>query len=128
MVAYFASLEQLRACADLIEEDLAMGELPAGSAHGVPFTAPIDAAGFLSWGMDPPRPPNADGVFPAESWRGWLASRVAIAVLSARGAGSADDVVSFVRERVALDGIDPATWTPTQAIWRNGTADPRDVA
>jgi hypothetical protein len=126
MVAYFASPDQLHACANLIEKDLV--DPPPGSAHGVPFTAHIDAAGFLTWGMDPPRSPGAHGVLPAESWRGWLASRVAIAVLSAKGAGSAGDIVSFVRDRIALDGIDPATWTPAQAIWRNGTADPRDVA
>jgi hypothetical protein len=128
MVAYFASLEQLRACAGLIEGELETSDLPPGSAHGVPFTAPIDPAGFLTWGMDPPRPAGAPGVFPAESWRGWLASRVAIAVLAARGAGGAGDVVSFVRERIALDGVDPTTWTPAQAIWRNRAADPRDVA
>jgi len=127
MVAYYASLEQLRACAGLIEEELSKGDVIPDSAHGVPFTAAIDPAGFLAWGMDPPELPGARDLFPVESWRGWLASRVAVAVLSARTA-DADDVVSFVLGRIALEGIDTETWTPAQAIWRSHAADPRDVA
>jgi hypothetical protein len=128
MVAYFASLDQLRACASLIEADLLASDVDPRSAHGVPFTASIDAAGFLSWGMDPPELGHVTASFEHQSWRQWVASRVAIAVLSAKGAANPTGVVPFVLERVRLDGIDPDTWAPNLAIWREYAARPEDVA
>jgi hypothetical protein len=127
MVGYFASLEQLRECASLIEEDLAASDVPPSSAHGVPFTADIDAAGFLGWGMDPPELARATDSR-AESWRGWIASRVAVAVLSAKSTASHKEIVPFVLQRLEIDGIDPGTWAPNLAIWRAHAANPADVA
>jgi hypothetical protein len=110
LVAYFASLEELHACATLLEGAL---------------TAPIDGAGYLSWGMDPPDLASSAATGQRESWRYWLASRVAAAVLSGKHEG---DVVPFVLRRLELDGVDPATWTPTQALWRAHAARAEDVA
>jgi hypothetical protein len=128
MVAYFASLDQLRECSALLEADLQASDLAPSSAHGVPFTAAIDAAGFLSWGMDPPELGYLPAALQIQSWRGWIASRVAVAVLSAKSSGGDRDVVPFVLQRVALDGIDPISWAPTLAIWRGHAASPGDVA
>jgi hypothetical protein len=126
MVAYFASLDQLRECASLVEADLLASDVAPSSAHGVPFTAGIDAGGFLAWGMDPPKLGHFTDE--ATSWREWVASRVAVAVLSAKGAACAVDVTAFVLERLVLDGIDPNTWAPTLAMWRARAARPEDVA
>jgi hypothetical protein len=128
MVAYFASLEQLHACATLIEADLATSDLSAASSQGVPFTAGIDRSGFLSWGMDPPKLLSSIGSHEFQSWRGWISWRVAIAVLSARGTADERDIVPFVLRRLELDGIDTGTWTPNLAIWRDAAANPGDVA
>jgi hypothetical protein len=128
MVAYFASLDQLRECSALIEADLRPTDVFPALAHGVPFTCAVDAAGFLSWGMDPPKLAHADEATPFQSWRQWVAWRVAIAVLSAKSAGSELGIVPFVLQRLELDGIDPSTWAPTLAIWRPHADSPGDVA
>jgi hypothetical protein len=111
-VAYFATLDQLRAAAELIKEAVS-----GVSAQGVPFTAAIDTDGLLSWGMDPPR---LEQVLPwqeFQSWRQWIASRVAVYTLAAVE-GAAEDVGAYVLQRVGLDGIEPTTWRPSLTIWQ----------
>ncbi len=85
-------------------------------AQGVPFTAPIDSDGLLSWGMDPPRFEQVLQSQQLQSWRQWLTGRIAVYVLAGREAGT--DVHSFIRNRIELDGVDPVSWTPNLAIWR----------
>jgi hypothetical protein len=76
--------------------------------------------------MDPPKLGHfADE---ATSWREWIASRVAVALLSAKGAAGGVDATAFVLERLQLDGIDTGTWAPTLAMWRAHAARPEDVA
>jgi hypothetical protein len=129
MVLYFATLDHLRECAGHVESELRASELPRAVAHGVPFTAAIDPAGFLSWGMDPPELGHVTDAFRRQSFRQWVASRVAVAVLSAKGASSKPaDIVDVVLERVELDGIDPITWAPELALWRHHAASAEDVA
>jgi len=82
----------------------------------VPFTAPIDSDGLLSWGMDPPRFEQVLQSQQLQSWRQWLTGRIAVYVLAGREAGT--DVHSFIRNRIELDGVDPVSWTPNLAIWR----------
>lgn len=111
VVAYFPRLDQLNRAAELIAKGAA-----DAVAQGVPFSAPIDPGGLLSWGMDPPRfelVPEGQAVM---SWRQWLSEQLATYVVAARQAGG--DVPAFVRRRIALDGVDPANWTPNLAIWR----------
>jgi len=122
LVAYFASLEQLKEAAELIRASAA-----GIAAQGVPFTGAIDAEGLVSWGMDPPR---FEQVLPGQehqSWRQWVAGRIAVYTLTARESG-AENIPEFVRHRVGLDGIDTATWSPNLAIWRGRAGAEEEVA
>jgi hypothetical protein len=111
LVAYFSGLDALQQAAESIRTSSA-----GAVAQGVPFTAPIDADGLLSWGMDPPRFEQVLQSQQFQSWRQWLTSRIAVYTLTAREGGA--DVPLFVRNRVELDGVDPVTWNPDLAIWR----------
>jgi hypothetical protein len=111
MVAYFSDLDSLQQAAELIRRSAA-----GAVAQGVPFTAPIDSDGLLSWGMDPPRFEQVLQSQQLQSWRQWLTGRIAVYVLAGREAGT--DVHSFIRNRIELDGVDPVSWTPNLAIWR----------
>jgi len=111
LVAHFSSLDRLQRAAELIAQGAA-----EATAQGVPFSAPIDPAGLLSWGMDPPRFEQAPQAGSALSWRHWLCERIATYMVAARQSGG--DVQAIVRQRVALDGVDPVDWTPDLAIWR----------
>jgi len=111
IVAYFAGFEDLAQAAERLRRRLA-----GAPAHGVPFTAEIAGGGLLSWGVDPPR---GEGLpwMGEESWRLWLANRLARAVISARAAAAAEPW-RFARERLRLEGIDTDTWTPGPLLWR----------
>ncbi len=117
IVAYFPSFERLAAAAETLA-----GRLAGAPAHGVPFTSEIGGGGLLSWGVDPPRSQRtwSEG----ESWRLWLTHRLARALLAAR-VQSADTSVDpaaepwrFALERVRLEGVDTATWTPGALLWK----------
>ncbi|RKQ90417.1 hypothetical protein C8N24_0219 [Solirubrobacter pauli] len=112
LVAYFDRFERLAVAGERLRE-----RLDGVPAHGVPFTAEIDPAGLLSWGTDPPAHAQTTGLQGHESWRLWLCVRLAAAVLSAR-AGAGGEPWRYALERIRLEGVDPATWAPTQAIWR----------
>lgn len=99
LVVYFASQEHLTAVAE--EAAVALGRFPV---HGVPFTAPADRSGLLSWGHDP----AGEG-----SWRVWLCRLLAEAIARAP-ARDLDGVVAHARSRLAAAGIDPRRWTPLQ--------------
>jgi hypothetical protein len=90
-------------------------------AHGVPFTAAIDASGLVSWGVDPPRSEAIVAWQERESWRLWVTNRLAAALVSARNARS-DGVEpwQFAIERLRLAGVDPDSWTPTEILWPDG--------
>ena len=88
-------------------------------AQGVPFTAPVDQAGLLSWGVDPPESESVSWS-QKTSWRRWLTERLAVALLVARGAGRSTgdpEPWRFALARVDLDGVDTRTWLPTGAAW-----------
>src|SRR5205823_13789071 len=53
-----------------------LARLDGCPAHGVPFTAGIDAAGLLSWGIDPPDTERVLSWMGRESWRLWLATKL----------------------------------------------------
>lgn len=111
LLAYFGDLESLLAVARDLEERLA--GLPV---HGVPFSAPVDAAGLLSWGVDPPasmRPLSWQG---PESWRTWVVGR--LAALLARGDGATPaEARAFAVARLAREGVDVDRWLPTAALF-----------
>jgi hypothetical protein len=113
IVAYFPDFERLAAAAEAVSSRLA-----GVPAQGVPFTSEIGGDGLLSWGMDPPAAER--GAWGGrESWRLWLTHRLARALLAARGAEGADPV-RFALERVRLEGVDTATWTPAASLWSAG--------
>jgi len=105
IVAYFAGLDDLQAGAARLRE-----RLDGCPAHGVPFTAPITSDGLLSWGVDPPA-----GATGSESWRLWLAQRLADELVAARHSGSEPWRAALARLR--LDGVDTATWVPEARLF-----------
>lgn len=116
LVAYFADFERLAAAARRAAESLA--GLPAEAAQGVPLTAPVDAAGLLSWGLDPAA---GDWGTPGggESWRFWVARLLARALLAAREAGlGGEDACAHACRRAELEGLDIDRWAPDGALRR----------
>lgn len=88
------------------------------AAHGVPFTAEASPDGLLSWGMDPPSGERLLDALPQESWRLWVTNRLAGGLIHAQAAGdSTVEPWEFALDRLALEGVDPATWLPADTIW-----------
>jgi hypothetical protein len=115
MVAYFPTFEALAAAAERLQRALS-----GCAAQGVPFTAPIDDEGLLSWGLDPPPPRDAPAWLGRESWRVWVTRRLAAALAAAQGEpGGAIEPWQFAVERVRLEGFDPGSWTPSPRLWRD---------
>lgn len=117
IVAYFPSLEALQAFAADLAPQLQPLVESSGPVHGVPFTADAGAEGLLSWGMDPP-----EGVVPlqgtfSDSWRAWLTSRLASALVGLREQPDPSHRVRSAVERVRLEGVDVSRWTPTTELW-----------
>jgi hypothetical protein len=107
-VAYFSSRAETLRVADVVRE-----RIGGMAAHGVPFTCPVDPAGILSWGVDPPHNPPGQG-----SWRTWLCSELAQAMTEC----VSGDRVAAARERLATLGIDPDRWEPPPGLWgRHGS-------
>jgi len=110
IVAYFPSFERLAEAAEAVVKRLA-----GAPAQGVPFTSEIGGGGLLSWGMDPPRSERAWSL--GESWRAWLAQRLARDLLAARASGTSEPW-RFALDRLRLEGIDSDSWTPGALLWR----------
>lgn len=115
LIAYFATREQLDEAAAMLRR-----ELDGCDAHGVPFTAPFDGSGLLSWGVDPPENDRALRWLRRSSWRLWVVERLggALAVAKAARTAAAVEPWRFAVARVQRLGIDVATWTPAAALWR----------
>jgi hypothetical protein len=114
LVLYFERFEDVQEAAGRLRQ-----QLKGMQAHGVPFTAALDEEGLLSWGMDPPR---GTPLLPWQgpSWRRWTTDRLAVALLSAKSASPAPvEPWQFALDRLRLEGIDPSTWVPAQALWEN---------
>ncbi len=106
LVAYFAEFDQLMAAADQL------GPVLRGhKAQGVPFTAPLDDSGMLSWGMDKPTDeilPNMEG----GSWRATVTEKLAASItLSKTEKLGREESVDFVLKKMMLEGVDTTTWT-----------------
>ncbi len=121
LVAYFPTFDTVAEAAGNLR-----ALLPDCPAHGVPFTAELAGGGLLSWGMDPPRSQRILAWQEFESWRLWLTNRLATSLVAARAAtNSAIEPWRFAMERLELQGVDTATWTPSPAIWNAGAGDIR---
>jgi hypothetical protein len=100
----------------------ALGGMPA---HGVPFTACVDDHGLLSRGVDPPESERLPYEAHSESWRAWIADRLAVYLLTARATRSRLARVSateFALGRLALDGVSTRTWEPLDTTWVSSAA------
>jgi hypothetical protein len=120
IVAYFPSYERLAAAADSV-----LQRLDGAPAQGVPFTAEIGGGGLLSWGVDPPDAERSVLGGGRESWRVWVAHRLAWALIAGRGNISEGaegtqgyEPWRFALERVRLEGVDTETWTPSATLWK----------
>lgn len=118
IIVYFAQLPRL------LEVSAALHSALSGStAQGVPFTTAIHGSALLSWGVDPAestaRVPWSD----AESWRSWITQRLAAYVVRAsRAALEVEDRAQFAVDRLSLEGIDTAIWSPIEE-WRREFGD-----
>lgn len=84
------------------------------AVQGVPFTGTDDPAGLLSWGVDPP-PGSTRLRHQPTSWRQWVTDRLAGALMVAgHSLASGREPWEFALRRVALAGVDIATWQPTE--------------
>lgn len=117
LVAYFDDRAGMAGAAVTLQRMLA--DVPA---HGVPFAAPIDRAGLLSWALDPPScgPAAADGVPQPPSWRAWVTARLGehLAVAVADRSDRTPWHTALARLRDA-DDVDPYTWEPPGAWSRS---------
>jgi hypothetical protein len=116
IVSYFPSWERLAEAAGAVLE-----RLEGVPAQGVPFTAEVGGAGLVSWGVDPPAIERSALGGGRESWRVWVAQRLAWSLLTARRAGESSGLEPwrFALDRVRLEGVDTATWTPSAALWKS---------
>lgn len=114
LVAYFQDR------AEMLETGRALvGALAGLRAQGVPFTAALDDAGLVSWGVDPERPGFQVPWLSEESWRMRVTQRLAAALCAARAAPTAElEPWQFALERMRAEGIDVATWAPEEAAVR----------
>jgi hypothetical protein len=68
--------------------------------------------------MDPPATERLLAWQEPESWRLWLARRLAAALVAARG-NTTPDVPAwrFALERLRREGVDVDRWTPSSTLW-----------
>lgn len=111
------SAETLNALSAQLQRELA--EYPA---QGVPFTRMLDRAGIVSAGDDPPRSLCIPGWGQAESRRGWIADRLALALLQARSFANLQIRCEFVLTKLSIEGIDTRDWALTSQVWQGEIA------
>lgn len=108
LVAYFSRLDDLQESGAALHRRL--GGCPV---HGVPFTAELSPDGLLSWGADRPRAATGQ----SESWRLWIASKLAAHLETARRGDVSGAIWQFVLDRLRLDGVNPDIWAPSAEFW-----------
>jgi hypothetical protein len=106
-------LDSRRALQDLASE--LSSALAGAGIHGVPFTCDAGQDGLLSWGADPPASPHGPAPL-VDSWRTWVAARLANGLLQAQQAGlTGREAHAAAIRRAQAAGIDTCTWQPTPA-------------
>jgi hypothetical protein len=109
LVVYACDAGEVSALAGAIDELVA-----GGSAHGVPFTAQLDATGLLSWAGDPRDEESPVGL-PPESWRVAICRQLAEWIAQAQRSKLVEgDIVSYALARLELAGVDAATFAPSR--------------
>jgi hypothetical protein len=115
LIVYFSNLADLRQVGELLGS-----RLHGYPAHGVPFTSELSHDGLLSWGLDPPRNTHLISWQERESWRVWVANRLATYLLLAKSEGlSTLEPWMFALERLRCEGVDTDDWTPSESLWRS---------
>jgi len=110
-VLYFPALDALLAVAREIEN-----ALPDVAAQGVPFTAPIDPRGLLSWGADPPGSAQPLSWLSRDSWRTWLVFRLASSLVEGQGSDP-ETLVQYAFDRLRRGGVDTDRWVANTTAW-----------
>ena len=119
-VLYFDSWESLQAAGRILRDAL-RGVVP----HGVPFTAPLFDDTLISWGVDPPAESSAHPQVRV-SWREWITTRVAEALVMAMKVGDSQlEPWEAAMTRLALDGVDLPAFSPGESLtglksWKPG--------
>jgi hypothetical protein len=105
-VVYFECQEDL-----LVFAEALLPRLAGLTPHGVPFSAAIDDAGILSWGIDPPDAEAGLGWYADDSWRIWICNRLALALIAALD--RSNETIPpwrYALARLWLAGVDTRTW------------------
>ncbi len=115
IVAYFARRDAANAMADALTS--ALGPM---TSQPVPFAHDLNEGGLVSLGIDPP----SGGARSAHdrSWRRWICRRLAAYLHVARQSDPDIEADRFALERIALEGIDTATWEPSPEAVRGFAA------
>ncbi len=112
-VAYFADRAQMLDAAAVLAD--VMSSLPG---QGVPFSAPVNEAAIVSWGIDPPADAKPLSWQERDSWRSWVTQRLArYLVISRHSTTQHLKPWEFARARLELDGVDTERWTPSGTRW-----------
>ena len=112
LIAYFTSREQVEQTARWLAPNL-RGIL----GHGVPFSAPLDGDGLLSWGVDPP-PQEWLFRWQGPSWRRWITDHLALALVGARSSPTGSrEPWQLALDRLSLEGVDTTTWVASAELW-----------
>lgn len=115
MVLYFSNFAELKQTAKEV-----LQKLSNCPVHGVPFTSELEGRGLLSWGIDPPSDPHTVPWLERESWRVWIANRLASALIVATSSNQEEmPPWRFALERLRLEGVDTQTWTPSTELFRS---------
>ena len=113
LIVYFKDFDRLSQACETFSR-----RLEGIPAQGVPFTAEVAGDGLLSWGLDPPESDRLAVWQPRESWRLWVARRLAAALATAqRQTPAATPPWRFALERLRLAGVDVERWTADPALW-----------
>ena len=109
LIAYFSRFEELREAAERI-----LADLRGCPAQGVPFTAQLESP-LVSWGADPPVEKDVPAWLSRQSWRLWVANRLAVALLMARQDSQLRiEPWQFAVDRLRLEGVDTDNWIPLE--------------
>src|SRR6185369_3495174 len=100
IVLYFADQQSLLQVAGALH-----ARLPGVRAQGVPFSAEITGDGLLSWGMDPPARERVLAWHEPESWRLWVARRLALAMIAAQAAAPTSGEGALAPAAFALERL-----------------------
>ncbi len=119
LVAYFARFDDLLQAADELHR-----RLEGCGVQGTPFTAAVTSDGLLSWGIDARERQTEFAESHGTSWRLWVTNCLAIALCSARNSaiGQADEPWELALDRLTREGIDTATWIPTEVLDEMGAS------